>query len=315
MGIEQIKYAKQNTDIVEVIGRFVKLKKKGANYVGLSPFVAERTPSFVVSPVKKMFTDFASGKKGDIFDFLMIHKGWDMQTALNYLGSTPPPKDFVYTPPPELPIDFMSSELVRQSTKIRGFGSNFHIWFKLLFPISGERLLNEYSVGESKHWPGSTIFWQIDKTGNVRSGKIILYDVGTGKRVKDPFPHITWVHKLYKDGEPLFPTFNLSSCLFGEHLLNKYPDKPIGLVESEKSAIVATTVYPEQLWLATGSLTNISLKRCECILNRQVTMYPDVGGEEQWVNKAKEMGVNWTVVKLNGAKGWDICDEILKKKI
>ncbi|MFD2145104.1 CHC2 zinc finger domain-containing protein [Mucilaginibacter antarcticus] len=50
------------TDIVEVIGEFVNLKKRGANFVGLSPFVNERTPSFTVSPAKGIFKDFSSGK-------------------------------------------------------------------------------------------------------------------------------------------------------------------------------------------------------------------------------------------------------------
>ena len=59
------------TDIVEVIGEFVQLKKRGANYVGLSPFANERTPSFTVSPVKGIFKDFSSGKGGSAVTFLM----------------------------------------------------------------------------------------------------------------------------------------------------------------------------------------------------------------------------------------------------
>ena len=52
----------ETTDIVEVIGEFVQLKKRGANFVGLSPFANERTPSFTVSPAKGIFKDFSSGK-------------------------------------------------------------------------------------------------------------------------------------------------------------------------------------------------------------------------------------------------------------
>ena len=55
-----------SADIIEVIGQFVRLKKSGSNYKGLSPFVNEKTPSFMVSPAKRIFKDFSSGKGGNV---------------------------------------------------------------------------------------------------------------------------------------------------------------------------------------------------------------------------------------------------------
>jgi len=74
------------TDIVEVIGEFVSLKKRGANYVGLSPFANERTPSFTVSPVKGIFKDFSSGKGGSAVTFLMELEKFTYPEALKWLA-------------------------------------------------------------------------------------------------------------------------------------------------------------------------------------------------------------------------------------
>ncbi|MBS1501879.1 MAG: DNA primase [Bacteroidetes bacterium] len=73
-------------DIVEVIGEFVQLKKRGANYVGLSPFSNERTPSFTVSPAKGIFKDFSSGKGGSAITFLMELEKFTYPEALKWLA-------------------------------------------------------------------------------------------------------------------------------------------------------------------------------------------------------------------------------------
>ena len=64
------------------------------------------------------------------------------------------------------------------------------------------KLVGMYRIGTSSHWHGATIFWQLDTHGYVRTGKIMLYDKQTGKRVKQPFNHITWAHtKILKEME------------------------------------------------------------------------------------------------------------------
>ena len=73
-------------DIVEVISEFVKLKKRGANYVGLCPFHNEKTPSFTVSPIKGIFKCFGCGKAGDVVTFIMEHEKLTYPEALRYLA-------------------------------------------------------------------------------------------------------------------------------------------------------------------------------------------------------------------------------------
>lgn len=72
--------------VEEVIGDFVNLKKAGTNYRGLSPFVNEKTPSFMVSPVKQIWKDFSSGKGGNAVTFLMEHEHFSYPEAIRYLA-------------------------------------------------------------------------------------------------------------------------------------------------------------------------------------------------------------------------------------
>ena len=72
--------------VEEVIGDFVVLKKSGANFKGLSPFSKEKTPSFMVSPVKQIWKDFSSGKGGNVVAFLMEHEHYTYPEAIRYLA-------------------------------------------------------------------------------------------------------------------------------------------------------------------------------------------------------------------------------------
>ena len=73
--------------VEEVIGDFVQLKKAGSNFKGLSPFTDERSPSFMVSPVKQIWKDFSSGKGGNVVSFLMEHEHFTYPEAIRYLAN------------------------------------------------------------------------------------------------------------------------------------------------------------------------------------------------------------------------------------
>lgn len=76
----------QTARIEEVIGQFVNLKKKGSNYMGLSPFTDEKTPSFSVSPAKQIFKCFSTGKGGSVVTFLMEKEHYSYPEALRWLA-------------------------------------------------------------------------------------------------------------------------------------------------------------------------------------------------------------------------------------
>jgi hypothetical protein len=148
-----------------------------------------------------------------------------------------------------------------------------------------QQLITQFYIGTSKHWPGATIFWQIDSQGRIRTGKIMLYDPLKGKRVKTPFNHISWVHQALK-----IDPFHLSQTLFGAHQLMQAPlNKPVALVESEKTAIIATAFWPDFIWLATGSLSGLTPERCESLQSRKIILFPDAGAHQQWQQKAEQL--------------------------
>jgi len=74
-------------DIIDVVGEFVKLKKRGANYLGLCPFHGEKTPSFTVSPSKEIYKCFGCGKSGNTITFLMEHEKYSYAEALRWLAN------------------------------------------------------------------------------------------------------------------------------------------------------------------------------------------------------------------------------------
>jgi DNA primase len=74
-------------DIIDVVGEFVKLKKRGTNYLGLCPFHNEKSPSFTVSPAKEIYKCFGCGKSGNTITFLMEHEKYNYVEALRWLAA------------------------------------------------------------------------------------------------------------------------------------------------------------------------------------------------------------------------------------
>ena len=81
--IEQVR---DRTDVTELVGQYVDLKRAGTNYKGLCPFHQERTPSFIVSPERQTFHCFGCGKGGNVFTFLMEMDGVTFPEAVRALA-------------------------------------------------------------------------------------------------------------------------------------------------------------------------------------------------------------------------------------
>ncbi|MBV9987330.1 MAG: DNA primase [Chitinophagaceae bacterium] len=82
-----IQQIKSRIDIIDVVGEFVKLKKRGTNYLGLCPFHNEKTPSFTVSPAKELYKCFGCGKSGNTITFVMEHEKYSYVEALRWLAA------------------------------------------------------------------------------------------------------------------------------------------------------------------------------------------------------------------------------------
>ena len=199
----------------------------------------------------------------------------------------------------------------------------FAQYLKSLFHNSlTTQLIERFHIGTSKLWQGATVFWQIDHLGNIRTGKIMLYDGFTGKRRKDynGKKYISWAHTALK-----LPDFNLYQCLFGEHQLrHESIDKTVAIVESEKTAVLMTAILPDYIWLATGGLNNLKKERCKILAKRKVILFPDLNAFEKWKAKESElleMGCQVTTSDLleryatpnDKIEGYDLADYFIKR--
>lgn len=220
-------------------------------------------------------------------------------------------------PVPEPEPSFIDIETAGRS--LTGYEqNNFALWLCGIFgEESAFRLVDAYHVGTSKHWPGASIFWQQDVTGRIRGGKIMLYDAETGRRVKVPFNHVTWVHKALKI-EP----YHLRQCLFGEHLLATDAVKPVAVVESEKTAMVAAGFMPEFIWTATAGKGNLKAEKLNLLRGREVTLFPDLGAFKKWKAEVDQMpGVQVSEILERRASeadrvgGLDLADYLLREHL
>lgn len=174
-----------------------------------------------------------------------------------------------------------------------GYESNFIAFLCSIFDTGTierptiTRLMQDYYLGQTSN--REIIFWQIDINRCVRTGKIMQYDPRTGKRLKNTSGAIHWVHANLKKDNTLPNNFNLVQCLFGEHLLQRYPTKVAALVESEKSAIIGAGVFPEYIWLATGGKSQLSKEKLQVLEGRTVIMFPDADGYDLWLTKAEAL--------------------------
>lgn len=215
-------------------------------------------------------------------------------------------------PPPKPQPSFIDRELLRKS--LWSYEQNqFAQW---LVGIVGEKQASEaigrYFVGTLLN--GGTCFWQIDLQGRIRTGKIIMYDKD-GHRRKDVTPPVQWIHSALK------PNFTLSQCLFGEHLLHD-ATKKVAIVESEKTAIIASIYLPDMIWLACGGCKGLNADRCSVLKGRNVVLFPDSGQYEKWSAKAKELSrictasvsslIEQQATEQERKAGFDIADYLVR---
>ena len=212
--------------------------------------------------------------------------------------------------------------------KYLGTRSDFVYFLRGLFnepetdPII-QRLTGEYCLGCMD--TGAVIYWQIDGQKRVRTGKVMRYNSETGKRLKNGCNAIDWMHARLKREGVLSDEWELSQCLFGEHLLKRRPEDTVCLVESEKSAVIGSGVMPGCIWLATGGKCNLKAEKCECLKGRNVILFPDLGAFDVWKEKgeaiARRVGftlsVSDTLERIatpeDRGNGLDIADYLIRQ--
>ena len=191
------------------------------------------------------------------------------------------PKPLPPPPPSYIPKEFL--------IKCFSFRSTFIEYLCGLFDTKTiERVAADYYLGTTRN--RDAIFWQVDVNRRIRTGKVISYDPQTGHRSKSG---TTWIHALMKQQGLINGEYNLQQCLFGEHLLQKYPNKVVAIVEAEKTAVIASAVFPKYVWLATGGKYAINADKMKVLAGRKVIFYPDTDTTSEtydyWREKAGEL--------------------------
>ena len=219
------------------------------------------------------------------------------------------------------PISYIESQYMMQSLKQYNKNKLFQFMASRFGEQQTQELMLRYYVGTANYWQGATVFWQVDIKGKIRTGKIMLYESSIGRRIKTPHNHITWVHTVLCKKE-----FNLKQCFFGEHLLSTEKTKPIAIVESEKSALIASHYLPHYLWIATGGKNGcFNLESLQVLSGRKIVLFPDLGVTDEWRNKIKQMkSLNIDVrvfdyleknaTEQQKEEGFDIADFLLEIK-
>lgn len=180
------------------------------------------------------------------------------------------PKDLT----PQKPVQFIPAAIA-EATRARYDANHFAAALNRLFgPTIAVDLIDRYKIGTSKHWPGAVAFWQIDKAGNYRQCKVMLYDPATCKRRKD-VEAVFLGKKILQDLGA-----NLQQCFFGEHLLSENEQRPVCVVESEKTAVICSVFMPGCLWIATGGSSGCRWSEAsvyEVLNGRKIILFPDHG--------------------------------------
>ncbi len=317
-----------------------KVRRVGVNHVTLCPWHDDHDPSlWLVEGTDKNFCKcFSCGKGGDVIKFVRESEGWSFQDARQWLSnefgiSTIKGPQPVLKPKPsrkqqeteEPKYAFIPTEMLDKLVSTEN--SLCQCMMRLFHPEAVKAVVEEYRLGCYSLFGSDiyTVFPTIDIDGRVKNLKVQLYETDiTAPRFAKSVKKAYWLGKMWvRDGLLPKDTEYNSKGLFGEHLLNQYPDQTIALVESPKNAIVGALEHPELLWLATGNKTALQRKLLEPLRERNVIVIPDRDAIELWRKSIQSMSdmANFTVsdycehVAPDDQPKYDIADYIISKRL
>lgn len=131
-----------------------------------------------------------------------------------------------------------------------------------------------YKLGRSND--GGVIFWEIDDSQKVRDGKIMYYRDDCHR---DHDRHPDWVSYRLKVHYGYDGDLPIDRCLFGLHLLGVVGGDVVCVVESEKTAVICSEIFPQSLWLASGGLSMLNVSKLYPLRDRKVVLFPDTDPE------------------------------------
>lgn len=192
------------------------------------------------------------------------------------------PQSNVQLVPKSLPksnINVLPLDIVQKTIR-RDRPCNFLTILRSLFPEEKvQELASMYRLGVTKK--AEVIFYQFDRKGRCRAGKVVQYNPHTRKRVKDTGFDVNWLHAHMKKAGILPESWTVDQCLFGEHLLDRNSGRLVILVEAEKTAIIGAGFLPQYTWVASGGKGQLGDK-LNVLQGFRVMALPDADAYDYW---------------------------------
>lgn len=185
---------------------------------------------------------------------------------------------------PKLPPVYIAPEEVKRRETDTEKTALFNFLCRL-FPVDEvRRVFRLYRVGATKEFSTAvpalaSAFPYLNAGGQCVDIHLMPYEADGHRRKSGYNQNWLLAKRKQSDRRAVWP-------LFGEHLLNLNPSAPVGIVESEKTALIAAICAPGYVWTATGSLSNLNARRCAALDGRECYVFPDADGLERWREKA-----------------------------
>jgi len=266
---ETIQQIVSRIDIIEIINSFVKLKKRGTNYIGLCPFHNEKSPSFTVSPSKEIYKCFGCGRSGNTITFLMEHEKYSYVEALKWLAA-------------KYNIQIEEKETSPEFKQLQQVSDSLYIINKFAQQFFSDTLSNSEE--------GINIGMSYLKERGFREETITKFELGYNPEARDHFTKAALEKQFNKDllqksglvvqrenglqdnyrGRIIFPIHNQSGKVtgFGARLIRKN-DKAPKYINTPENEIYIKSKILYGSWFARQEID----KNDECLL---VEGYTDV---------------------------------------
>ncbi len=291
------------TEVAQRLGD--NLKRAGAVTKTLCPWHEDHHPSltFYERTNENRCHCFSCGNGGSVIDYVMQHEGWSFIDACRWLsrefGIGTVQNTWVPTRKPRLAVkaadpDYTYIPMEMLDQLVSTDNSLCQCLMRMYQPEAVQWLCEEYRIGcySMNGRDDYTVFPNIDRKGRVCNLKVQCYD-------SDPMsPHFAhsingscyWLGSiLVKEGRLPQDALFRSSCLFGEHLVSRYPDSTIALVESPKNALFGALAYPTFTWVAAGNKTMLKRDVLQPLKGRDVLVLPDCDAIDDWTHALNSM--------------------------
>jgi len=266
---ETIQQIVSRIDIIEIINSFVKLKKRGTNYIGLCPFHNEKSPSFTVSPSKEIYKCFGCGRSGNAISFLMEHEKYSYVEALKWLAA-------------KYNVEIEEKETSPEYKQQQQTADSLYIINKFAQQFFSDSLFNSEE--------GMNVGISYLKERGFREETIKQFELGYNPEARDTFAKAAIEKQFNKDllqksglivaresglqdnyrGRIIFPIHNQSGKVngFGARLIRKN-DKAPKYINTPENEIYVKSKILYGLWFSRQAID----KKDECLL---VEGYTDV---------------------------------------